>query len=77
MGWNRKKVSDVGIIAGGQMDPDHMTYISTFWTTWAARDQNGLPKNDITAAIGAAATAAPNASLGMQLYGAIDLVIDY
>ncbi len=74
MGWNRKKVF-TAVLGGSQLHPPHQTYIITFWDKWAEQDQNGRPVRDITQAKDAAANAAPNAALGMVIYGAKDLVI--
>jgi len=75
MGWNRKKVFS-SIFSSGQLHGPHETYITTFWQKWAER-QNGLPVRNIKEAIALAKAAAANASLGMMLYGAEDLFIDY
>ncbi len=77
MGWNRSKVIGTGILSGGAPYPPHVDYINTFWQTWAARNPTNGPQNDLTASINAAVSNAPNASLGMKLYGTEDLVIDY
>lgn len=76
MGWNRKKVFS-SVLGGSQLNPDHSTWVSTFWNTWATRDASGGPRYNISEARDAANTASPNAKLGMMIYGADNLVIDY
>ena len=76
MGWNRKKVFS-SVFSSGQLHPPHATYIRTFWEKWAERAQGGGPAHNVKQAIALAKAAATNASLGMLLYGAEDLFIDY
>lgn len=76
MGWNRKK-GFTSVLGGNQLWPPHMNYITTFWSKWAERDAGGGPKNNVTQAVQAAKDAEPMAGLGMVIYGAKDLVIDF
>jgi len=79
-GWNRIKIfSDVFVT--GLLYPDFIQWRTTFWQSWSARNPDGSPKNNITAAATAADTN-PNgvhnsAGGGRVIYGASDLVIDY
>jgi hypothetical protein len=75
LGWSSKKI--IGLLGGYIFNNAHATYITTFWSKWAERNGSGGPKNNITQAIATAKAAAPEASLGMMLYGANDLVIDF
>ena len=50
MGWSRKIT--VGWFNGYIFNTDHATYVSTSWSTWAARNGSGGPANNISQAIG-------------------------
>jgi hypothetical protein len=77
MGWDRSKFTHNGIIADAQLYPPHYDYISQFWSSWPSTDpQTGQPAT-LTKAINDAANKAPLAKLGMQLYGAEDLAIQF
>ncbi len=74
MGWNRKKVVGTGILSGGSLFPPHMEYIGKFWDWWGNGGSGGRNVSD---AIDQAKQTAPNGALGMTLFGAEDLWINY
>jgi hypothetical protein len=77
MGWDRAKFTHNGILAGAQLYPPHSEHISQFWSSWSSPNPTtGLPET-VSDAIAAAAIKGPLASQGMQLYGAVDLVLQY
>ncbi len=74
MGWNRKKVVGIRIIAGNQLYTPHAQYITKFWDWWS---NGGTGLRPVKGAIDQARNTAPLAAEGMVLYGAEDLVINY
>lgn len=78
VGWDRSKLTHNGIIAGAQLYPPHVQFITTFWEFWSqSTDPNTRQPPTVAAAIDAATKAAPLAALGIQVYGADDLAFPY
>ncbi len=76
MGWNREK-GFTSVLGGNQLWPPHMNYMTTFWRTWAERAPGGGPLRGVGEAVAEARKAEPMAGLGMVIYGAQDLYIDF
>ena len=77
MGWAWSKVSG-GVIMSHQLNPDHITWVTTFWSSWTDHNQStGQPRYNLKAAADAAKTASNGSGYGLSIYGAQDLIIDY